>query len=76
MLIREARTPAPMPASAAPFKGTMTIRQTIVRRTRRRRGVLLACTVLMLALGGCGVFCGGAGSKDWIGGACGTTVHF
>ncbi len=41
-----------------------------------RRVFLLACVALALALGGCGVFCNGAGTNGWVGGACGTTVHF
>jgi hypothetical protein len=71
MLVRKARTRVPMSASVAPFKGTMAVRQTI-----KRRVFLLACVALTLALGGCGVFCNGAGTNGWVGGACGTTVHF
>ncbi|WP_242468260.1 hypothetical protein [Burkholderia plantarii] len=71
MLLRETRTRVPMSASAAPFKGAMAVRQTIERRV-----FLLACVALTLALGGCGVFCNGAGTNGWVGGACGTTVHF
>ncbi|WP_186288803.1 hypothetical protein [Burkholderia gladioli] len=36
----------------------------------------LAAAALLLGLGGCGVFCSGAGTNGWAGGACGTTVRF
>ncbi len=46
-------------------------------RTLKRRVLLVAAVALLLpALGGCGVFCSGTGTHGWVGGACGTTVHF
>ncbi|MEX3527400.1 MAG: hypothetical protein VB143_09285 [Burkholderia sp.] len=36
----------------------------------------LAAAALLLGLGGCGVFCSGAGTNGWAGGACGATVRF
>jgi len=52
------------------------IEEEIAVRSAIRTGLVLAAAVLLLGLSGCGVFCSGAGTNGWAGGACGTTMRF